>query len=432
MPEFLEGAAPRFETHQVKPGLEVHLRQDNRGKTHRLQVTWVGDLDDTAAARSLVPNCLLRGTQSDPSIVAISRKTEELWGAILTGDVRKSGESHLIQFTLEFVDDSFLPEGSKILSECTRFLAEVLNDPFLVDGKFPDEVVEQEKENQRRQIESLINNKRSYATFRCIQEACGDERFALHENGTIASLDEIEPRSLTDLWRTLSTTSPTHIHFNGNLGAGEVLEALEPILAVDQGEPSPMAPGAVPRLARDPREVTEGLKVQQANMVFCFRTGITHCSELLEPLVIANGILGVFAHSKLFLNVREAASLCYYAGSSLENSVGLLFINSGIDIDNRSLARELILQQVEDLKAGRFSDEDLLATQRAFDNRLRMQEDSPAAQMYVDLSWRLAGRSTDPNEYRNRLMQVTREKVIEAVENVDLDTIFLLGPEGEV
>ncbi|HIA27974.1 MAG TPA: insulinase family protein [Planctomycetes bacterium] len=423
-------STPRFESHQLEPGLELHLRQDVRRKTHRLQVSWVGDLDQNAAARALVPNCLLRGTTRDPSIVAVSRRSEELWGAVLTGDVLKSGEVHVIQYTLEFVDDAYLPDRSGILSDCTHFLSEVLADPHLVEGRFPEEVVQQEKQKQRRLIESLINNKRSYANFRCTQEACSGERFRLHEYGTVEELEGIDASSLTDLWRRLVASSPKHVHFSGNLETSAVLDALAPVLQGHQGDPLPLKGPTAPRSAGDPREVVEEMEVQQADLVFCFRTEVNQSSELLEPLVIANGILGVFAHSKLFLNVREKASLCYYVGSRLENSVGLLFISSGIDVAKYSLAKEKILEQVEDLKAGHFTDDDLLATQKSFDNHLRVLEDLPAALMGIDLSWRLAGRQTDPVEYRKRLLAVTRDQVIEAVSHVELDTAYLLRPAG--
>ncbi|MGA1489040.1 MAG: insulinase family protein, partial [Planctomycetota bacterium] len=149
-------------------------------------------------------------------------------------------------------------------------------------------------------------------------------------------------------------------------------------------------------------------------------------------LVVGNGVLGSFPHSKLFVNVREGASLCYYASSFLERSQAMMFISSGIELARFEEARDLIGVQIADVAAGRFSDEELTATKVALESRLRMIDDSPAALMDIDLSWLLNGVAADLTEYRRRIAAVTREDVVAAFAKVRPDVIYLLAPEEPV
>lgn len=170
------------------------------------------------------------------------------------------------------------------------------------------------------------------------------------------------------------------------------------------------------------------MDVHQTQLVLCFRTGVRYGHPRLEALTIANGVLGLFPHSKLFQNVREKASLCYSVHSTLERSHGLLLITAGIKAEKRAEAEALILQQLDDVRSGVITDDELTATLLAFENRLLMLEDSPAALMDIDLTWRLSGVEYDHAAYAARLKQVTRADIMAAMREVQLDTVYVLAP----
>ena len=162
-----------------------------------------------------------------------------------------------------------------------------------------------------------------------------------------------------------------------------------------------------------------------------YRTGVPFTDARVAGLVVGNGILGSFPHSKLFVNVREGASLCYYASSFLERTQALMFISSGIDQARYEEARDLIGVQVADVAAGKFTDEELTATKLALESRLLMLEDSPSALMDIHLAWHLNGAPYDLDAYRKQIVAVTREDVVAAFKEVKPDVVYLLGPDGE-
>ncbi|MFQ5655528.1 MAG: EF-P 5-aminopentanol modification-associated protein YfmF, partial [Planctomycetota bacterium] len=365
----------RFESRSLAPGLTLHLQSSEKRKTNTLQVYWVGDLGPDVTRRALLPSCLLRGTRSHPSMKEMNRREEMLYGASLSGDVMKVGERHVIVFRLEFVNDSFLPAGESILTEVLEYCGEVLADPHLAGGSFPDDMVSQEKENHKRLIEGLLNSKRSYALQRAIEETCRDEEYRLYEQGRVDDLEEISPAELTDLWRRVLAGSVTHIYFSGNHDPAAAGEALGPLARGRGGEPQAVRDLRPLRGAGEPRAVVEELDIKQAKLVMSHRTRTRFGDPLLEAMVVANGILGLFPHSKLFLNVREKASLCYYASSILERTHGLMLISAGIDASRRTDAEALMKRQIDDLREGKISDEEMEATLRAFENRPVMLED---------------------------------------------------------
>jgi predicted Zn-dependent peptidase len=221
------------------------------------------------------------------------------------------------------------------------------------------------------------------------------------------------------------------IYFSGDLPLEEAERALAPLVEARArvgGAAAPLPPLPAPRRDGAGREVVERMPIQQANLVQSYRTGIPFAERRMPGLVIGNGILGAFAHSKLFVNVREGASLCYSTGSSLERTHGMLFISSGIDAARYVEARTLIEVQVEDVRAGRFTDEELDATKRAFEARLRMLDDSPGARMDIDLTWQVNGHRCDLVAWREKLAAVTRDDVVEAFAPLAADVVYLLAP----
>ena len=425
------GTGATFASRTIAPGLTLHLNTDARRKTNLVNVFFVAPLGDDVTARALLSNCLMRGTTRFPSLQALTRETERLYGASLSSDVRKVGERHVVQFRLEFVNDRYLPGDESILGEIIPFLREVLTDPVLVDGTFDPKIVEQEKETHRRLIESLINDKRGWAVQRCIEESCRDEPFRRLDQGSVDDLPSIDAASMTALWKKVLSTDEAHIYFSGNLPLTEAEAALTPVLATVDRAPAELPALSTPRAAKEVSTVVERMPVQQAKLVMSYRTEVPFSDPRVPGLVVGNGILGSFPHSKLFVNVREGASLCYYASSYVERSQAMMFISSGIELARYEEARDLISVQVTDVAAGSFTDEELTATKLALGSRLQMIEDSPSALMDIDLAWHLNGQAVDLVAYREKIAAVTRDDVVAAFASVRPDVVYLLGPDED-
>ena len=420
---------PGFQTREVGSGGYLHVRPEERRKTSSLRLTWVADLGPHNARRCLVPACLMRGTREFPSQRLLNLRTEELWGLSASTSVDRWGQRHLVTLRAEFPDESHLPQGETVFDDAVSLLDQLIHEPHLVEGVFPAEIVESEILQQRRSIEGRIDNKSGWAYQRCLEEACFDEPWRYHQQGTLEDLAHLTSPDLTALWRELVAHQPLHVHFSGNMAEDRVFERLATLFRGNQATADSLAPRHGIRAAKEPRELTEQARVQQSNLIMSFRTMISYDHPLNEPLMVANGILGSFPHSRLFTQVREKESLCYSIHSQIDSNMGMMFISSGVDHDTVGQAREGISRQIEFVRKGEFSDEEFSMTLAAIDSRLRMVQDSPAALADYDLRCRLSDRTPGLEELRGRVASVTRDEVVAAMELIHPDLTYVLAPE---
>jgi len=174
------------------------------------------------------------------------------------------------------------------------------------------------------------------------------------------------------------------------------------------------------------REHLEKLDVEQGKMVLGCRTGVIWGQPDTFPLVMYNGLLGAFPHSKLFANVREKEGLAYAVHSSLDHTKGLLFITAGIDPDKYTKCVEVIKQQMTDLAAGKISDDEWEKTRLTITDRVRSREDNPSAKIGSLLEMSLNGKPMTASQVIDGVNAVTREQVVRAAARVRPDTIFYL------
>ena len=189
MTELASGGLAGFESREISPGSFLHTRRETRRKTSHFRISWINELGPGNALRCLVPACLLRGSSSYPSIRDVSRRTEELWGLSIGSAVDRSGQHHVISLYSEFPDDSRLPGSETVFSDAIAFIREVIQQPHLVADQLAAETVKNELIQHRRSIEGRIDDKRSWAMQRCLEETCPDEPWRFHEYGTVEELD---------------------------------------------------------------------------------------------------------------------------------------------------------------------------------------------------------------------------------------------------
>ena len=418
-----------FETSEIAPGASLHIRKEARRKTSRLRISWVHDMGPQAARNCLVPACLLRGSRSFPSLREISRRSEELWGLGIGGSVDRAGQRQIVTINAEFPEDSRLPGTEQVLAEAVEFICEVILQPHLVDGQFAEETVSSAMAQHRRSIEGRFDDKRSWAMQRCIEETCQNEPWRFHEYGSIESLEHVTPESVTADWQQTIESAPMYVHFSGEARSDSLAEVLLPLFGGHGQETATLADRYPRKGAGEVRKLEEHFQGQQANLVISFRTSTGHGDPLHESMMIASGVIGGFPHSRLFTQVREKQSLCYSVNSLFDGSSGLMLVNAGIDGDTAIQTQESILEQIDVVKRGEFSDDEFQMTLDAWDSRLSMTQDSPSSLAEFDLVSRLVGRDPTIEGLRERVARVTRESVIEAAKRIDTDLIYLLSPE---
>ena len=423
----------RFESAEIADGVTLHARHDPKFKTAVVKIFLATDLEEERATEiALLPSVLRRGTKKHPTQRALTRHLESLYGTQLGGDILKIGEEQVISFKLEVPGDFFLPAGKGAFGPALETLRALVLDPALEDGHFPAPVIAQEKEKQRQFIDALVNDKGVYAAERCGREMCRGERFEVYEYGSNERLAAVSPESLTKTWKDLVANAPIDIYIMGSFDGERAKDAVRKAFALERGQRKRLVGTTRNPERRAPREIREPMPVKQGKLCMGLRSDQRLEDEGYYALIVMNGVLGAFAHSKLFRNVREKAGLCYYASSSLERTKGLVFIQSGIEKENFEKARDLSLEQLEAIRRGEVTDEEIESTKRAARLTYRSLLDRPAQLSNMLYILKLAGREIPLHELARKVESVGREEIVEAARRVWLDTVYFLEPDGTV
>lgn len=421
----------KFTKNRLKNGINLFIHPTVKFKTILVQLIFHRQLrEDDVTESSLLPSVLQRGSVAYPTRMQLAHRMEELYGTEMMADVTKKGERQLVTFTLDLVDDQYLPGESRLLANALQVLSDVVTNPLLDGESFQANVVSQEKEQHERVIKGLINDKIAYSVERCLRHMCQDEPFGVFKYGTVERLQQIDGPGLYRYYRSFLTESPVDLHIIGDVDADAVTSLVEDIFDFERKQETTIPQTEIRRQAGDVRYLQDEMDVNQGKLVLGFRTGLTYADDDYFSLLVYNGILGSFPHSKLFQNVREKASLAYYAYSRLEKHKGLMIISSGIEVNNYEQALEIINRQVADMEKGDFSEEDLENTKHGLRNQFLVEEDNPGLVINRALDGMLAGREDSTADILRRLDTVTKEDVANVAAQVNLDTVYFLTKKG--
>ena len=420
---------------QLADGVELLVNRTDKFKTGLLSATLTVPLRrEDATAGALIPEVLYRGSRSCPDMERLSAATDALYGASLGTGVRQRGESQCISFLCSVIDDRYALDGSAVLEPAAGLMGEVLLDPAAENGVFRRDYVKGEGANLADRIRARVNDKRSWSIFRLVQEMCAGEAYAVDKLGDAEEALSVSPEGLWADYQALLGRAKVTFYYGGSAQPERVEETVRRAFApLIRGRNAPVE-CAVPREPSGPvRTVTDEMDVTQGKLAMGFRTGgVTMDSPDYPALLVCNALYGGSANSRLFLNVREKLSLCYYASSLIDKLKGLLVVSSGVEFGDFDRAQEAILAQLDELRAGRFTGEERNAAIRTVVNGLRGRLDSQG-QMEDDCVTKLicGVRPDDGAELIRAVERVTAEDITQAAQRIRLDTVYrLTGKEG--
>lgn len=419
---------------RLADGVELAVTQTDQFKTGLLSVTLTIPLSAaTATAGALVPEVLYRGSRNYPDMEKLSAAADALYGASLSTGVRQRGESQCVSVLCSFIDDRYALDGSAVLEPAAALVGEVLLDPAVQEGVFRQDYVESEGANLADRIQARMNDKRGWAIFRLIQEMCAGEAYAVDKLGDGAQAKAMTAGKLWADYQALCSGAKVTFYYGGAAQPARVEDAVRrsfaPLLT---GRTAPVACLVVSEPKGPARTVTDAMDVTQGKLAMGFRTGgVTMSSDSYPALLVCNALYGGSANSKLFVNVREKMSLCYYASSMLDKIKGLMVVSSGVEFDQFDRAQEAILAQLDAVRKGDFTKDELTAAVRTVANSLRSRQDSQN-QLEDDQLARLLFHGCQEGENLIRAVEsVTSDQVVEAARRLKLDTVYrLAGKEG--
>lgn len=411
---------------EILPGVYLTAVQSDKFKTGCFSLNLLRPMKkEEAAANALIPSVLLRGSETCPDIASISAKLDELYGASVGTLVRKKGEVQLVGFYCDYVQDEYVDEP--VFAPLMAFLAELLLNPRLENSAFPEAVVDSEKLNLENAMLSRINDKRTYAASQLIRTMCAGQPYGIPRIGEPEDLKNITAKSLYAHYRDLLATSRVELFYMGSLSPEAVTKVLQAALAELPRAEVFVPVGTTPApQARPVQEKTERLDVTQGKLSLGFFTDITAKDPRYPALVLAATVFGGGATSKLFTNVREKMSLCYYASASFEKFKGVLSVSSGVEFSKLETAKTEILRQMEACKAGDITDDELESARGYLVSDLKIAMDSPGRLDDYYMGQILLEQDGTMQDLASAIARVTKQEAAEAIQALRLDTIYAL------
>lgn len=411
--------------HNICDGINLYYIEDKKYKTVAASIYLHRHIKrDEVTKNALLTGVLQSGTQKYPTMKEISRHLENLYGTVYGMDISRKGDIQSIRAGFSVLDEKIV--GENILPDVLDLMFEFLFNPALENGVFVERYVETEKKNLKDSIESLVNDKRAYASLRCLEHMCKGESAGISEFGYIEDLPSLNAENLYEHYKKIITTSPIDIFVVGDCNIDDVKAKIGENISRYNFAIEPIERERADVKKTEVKNIDESFDVAQGKLVMGLRTHTDLNDSMYYPLLVGNSIFGGGAHSKLFCNVREKSSLAYYVSSKLDKFSGIMIIGSGIEFSNFERAKKEILKELDDVKAGLFTDEELRIAKNALIDSLRSYYDSIGMMSGFYLGQMLYGNEITIEEAIEKIDSVTADQVKDAFERVELDTVYFL------
>jgi len=297
---------------------------------------------------------------------------------------------------------------------------------------FNEVEVDREKRLLLERIESQKNDKRVYALLRCEEIMCENEAYGINYYGNADDVKALTPKSIFDAWQEMLKKGIIQINVVGNANTDEISNLIKEQFDKIKRDEINRIETKVIKTANEVKKINEQLPISQGKLVMGYRAGITGQEENFGAVRVMADIFGGAPYSKLFTNVREKMSLCYYCSARLNRQKGIIMVQSGIEQENEQKAIDEINNQLKLLQDGEFSQDELSASVAGLKDTLLRVLDTPEDIDAWGYSQIMSKKFQSPQDIIKEIENIDRQQVIDAAKNVTLDTVYMLsGEEGE-
>lgn len=395
---------------------------------------------EKAIEKSLLLSVLKRGTEKYPSQKLLNKRLDDLYASILSLKNMRLHSAHLFGLGADVINSDYTDDGEDLLGHVAEIMIQIMFFPLTdPDGLLLDEYVKSEKKNYIDTVLSQINDPRAYAALRCREETLGDLSGSYKLSETVEKAEAISTEYLSEFYMKNVRTSKLVAFYIGTKSIDEIEDMLKNKIPHRDIAADDARPVCFSRLADRKKEkyVTEVRDASQARLSMGINANANWFDSDTYAVMICNEILGASGISKLMMNVREKLSLCYECSSVYDMKQGVIYVNSGIDSENADMAKKAILDQIEEIKQGVISEDELIAAKKSIINSYRSVFDSPAAIERVLLGRIICSLDCDMDNVIRTVDSVDKEAVVKAANKLSLDTVYFLdgrydGEEREV
>lgn len=412
---------------KLSNGVEGCFIETSKFKTSRISINmFVNTDDETTAAYSLLQMLLTSATVKYPDYTSLNAALSELYGAALYGDVVKFGDMRIIKFVIVFLDDKYALNGEKVSKKAVDLLLSAIFDPQITEGKFKDSDFNNNKRLLIEQINGEINDKRRYAIVNTEKAMFEIEPAGVPRYGSAKSVERLTNEDVVKAHKRLLNEAFVRVNVVSQSNPENVFNMIAEKFSQLERNVEKVDLSKYHKTLGEVKTIEEHLDVTQGKLCMGFTLECDGTRLDIAKSAIFVDMFGGGPYSKLFTNVREKQSLCYYCAARLDSRKSTFIVDSGILEENREKAYNGILEQLEDIKNGNFTDDELKASKMSISDALSTVSDLSAN---ID-NW-YAMLTFDEQEtietYREKINNVTREDIINKANSVLLDTVYFLG-----
>ena len=418
----------QYKEKEIKKGIKLHEIQTDKFKTNLIAVFLTMPITrENVTKNALISAVLRRGSKNMPTLAQISKDMEEMYGASFNCGIDKTGDNHVLKFYIETINDNYIPQKDEnMLKTAIEKLLEIIFNPLIENNSFKQEYIDQEKENIKRIINGKADNKARYAFDRCLEEMYKDKSYGLYKYGYIEDLEKITAENLYKYYKKMISECKIDIFVSGNVDeVTKIVEENENIQKLPDREPQYILNKIEEKENVEEKEIIEEMDVTQGKIVIGADLHLEDESQMYDA-VVYNAILGGSANSKMFQEVREKASLAYTAGSNYIRYKSNIFIKCGIEIKNYQKAMEIIKKQLEDMKNGIFTDEDIANAKKGIISVIKSIDDEQDTQITYLFGHELTNITTTEEEYMEKINKVSKENIIKVAKSIAINTVYFL------
>ncbi len=412
-----------YSREKIADGIHFSTIINERFKLNSIAIHLVTELSqEKASLNAVVPMVLCDTNAKLPTLTDFNKKLNSLYGAALGGRYTKYGDVQSLFLAGSGINDRYAFDGERVTEELASIISDCLTDPHLENGVFYEKDFALKKQELLDAIDAEINEKRSYAFKRANLRIYEGEPAAFTCSGDREQAEKLTAASAFEQYRNLLKTAQIEVFFIGSEPNDSCKKLLtDTLLKIDRNYGGDVTSKKSP-LKSEVCRVTEPHDVAQSKMVMAFKTDFDN----LAAMQLMNAVYGGTPFSKLFMNVREKLSLCYYCSSGYNGRKGVLYVDSGIEHANAKKAEEEIINQLEAMKKGDFTDDELENARETLLNGLKGVNDNLTAIGGWYLERVCGGEIFSPEEQIERIKRVTREEIIAAANSLKLDTVYVL------
>lgn len=418
-----------FKKVELQEGVTLYIRKSEQFKTVNFSVKWKTALDEKKSApRAVLANILEESNGRYRSQTEFRNALDELYGTVLYTDAGKRGETHIVSLSAECVNDEYLSEGG-VLEEVLSLIKTVIFDPNVVDGQFDETVVNREKRSVKERIRSLYDDKTRYAQKRMLELLRPDSAASAPSYGTEEDVDALTSADLFAAYESMLNEDEIDIYVVGDIDEDEMTEKIRSLLTFNSRKvyERQTATQQTTTQEMEVRHVREKQDMKQGKLHLGFTTPVTFRHPDYAKMQMTNGVFGGFAHSKLFINVREKESMAYYASSSYSSHYGLLYVMAGIDAELEEKAVKLISEQLTALQQGEITDLEMEQTKALLANGIKSAFDSARGQIEVFDQYKELDENFTADTIIAGWESVTKDDVKNMASEIKLEIVYLLS-----